>query len=68
MKKLFLWTWVYLYLAASGLIKGLYCSYKAVASDFEPYFGPLSFLQAALYMGISVICVGLLGSWIAVIK
>lgn len=68
MKKLFLWTWVYLYLAASGLIKGLYCGYKAVASDFEPYFGLLSFLQAALYMGISVIGVGLLGAWIAVIK
>ena len=68
MKKLFLWTWVYLYLAVAGLMKSLYYGYNAVLSDFEPYFGPLSFLQAALYMGISVIGVGLLGAWIAVIK
>lgn len=68
MKKLFLWTWVYLYMAVAGLIKCLYCGYKAVASDFEPYFGPLSFLRTVLYMGISVIGVGLLGAWIAIVK
>lgn len=68
MKKIFLWTWVYLYLVVKGLMKCLYYGYNAVLSDFEPYFGPLSFLRTVLYMGISVIGVGLLGAWIAIVK
>ena len=68
MKKLFLWTWVYLYLVAAGLMKCLHHGYKAVISDFEPYCGPLSFFRAVMYMGASVIGVGLLGAWIAIVK
>ena len=68
MKKVVLWVWVYFYLAVAGLLHGMRYGYSELVSDFEPYFGPVSLLQVILYLVCSVVGVGLLGVWIAVIK
>ncbi len=68
MKKVVLWVWVYFYLAVAGLLQGMRFGYSKLVSDFKPYFGPLSILQVILYLVCSVVGIGLLGVWIAVIK
>ena len=68
MKKVVLWVWIVVFVAASYLCSAVRWTYREMVTDYEPFINAVTFAQVISFLSVSIVGFGLLGVFMAVIR